>query len=217
MTWASWNAAGSVPPDVPSTAASKGPAPSWLICLALDIVQWGDSEGVAYLTECHVHSAIITSSGHTADRTLAGSSSNTSLWRALSLGAATAQESSDARRTTSAGTLAFATKKATEELAPLVRDVNVVLDADAGGSSCVCGNISRTHESCNHGGGIYVAVALGAAEGTALAALDFAIADDRCVRLRTAAAKAVVSMDNMGKKGGEHTSRSSHEECRRRQ
>jgi hypothetical protein len=31
VTSAVWNAAGSVPPEVPSTAAWSGPAPSWLI------------------------------------------------------------------------------------------------------------------------------------------------------------------------------------------
>lgn len=31
VTSAFWKASGSVPPEVPSTAASRGPAPSWLI------------------------------------------------------------------------------------------------------------------------------------------------------------------------------------------
>jgi hypothetical protein len=48
VTSAFWKAASEVPPEVPSTSAVKGPAPSWLIWsrVSIDLWECGRGEGV---------------------------------------------------------------------------------------------------------------------------------------------------------------------------
>jgi hypothetical protein len=161
----------------------------------------GKQRGTTHLAESHRDSAIISRSRHATAGTRTGSSRNTGLGGALSLGATTAEQTSNSSRATgTTGTTSTSSKKTAEELTATSTTLSVlwdvVLNTSGTGSTLVgrrrrCG--TSAHESGDHDISVNGAVALSATKRSALAGRDLAVANDGSVRLGTAAVGRAVA------------------------
>jgi hypothetical protein len=216
VTAARWNASGSVPPDVPSTAASMGPAPSWLICLLLVSHPTSPHRATSkttHLMKHHLNRPIIRTSRQPRVRPIARHGRDITLSRNLT-GLPT---------TTTTPASTTTTKQPLQELprhhhhtptiallpppipptpptpTPPSKTAQIILHPNRRihGINARTGS-AGAHEGRDHGGGVDGPVALGAAERADVARAHLAVADDGGVGLRAAAVGGAVAGGAVG-------------------